>query len=141
MSLGRRKSHLGLFEKDVYKGKGEALTLCIKATHGHGITRSQSYSPNGSRSQLAGFTNQNKIFHVVQPATSAWCTERSAGDLSPLAVHPHPHTEESRDTTELATALLIQEAEQAHSLICRSRVGCTVLTVMKICICQFIKLI
>lgn len=67
-------------------------------------------------------------------------TERSAGDLSPTATRPHPHAKEPRDTTELATALLIGEAERAHSLIFRSRIGCALLTVMKICICQFIKL-
>lgn len=90
---------------------------------------------------LLGLQIKTRYFMFVQPATTAWYTKRSAGDLSPLAVHPHPHAEEPRDTTELAIALLIREAEQARSLIFRSRIGCATLMAMKICICQFIKLI
>jgi len=73
----------------------------------------------------------------LQP--SARCTDRSAGDLSPLAVHPCPHTKETGDASELATALLIQQAEQAQSLIFRSRIGCAMLTVLKIFIHRFTK--
>lgn len=90
----------------------------MKATHGHGVTGSQSYSSNGSHSLLVQFTNQNKIFHVVQPASPAWRTERSTSDLSPPVFHPHPSSEESRDTTKLC-------------LILHSHIGCATLTVKK----------
>lgn len=90
----------------------------MEAMHSHGITWSQSYFPNGSHSLLVQFTNQNKIFHVVQPASPAWCTERSGSDLFPPVFHPHPCAEESRDTTKLC-------------LILHSQIGCATLTAKK----------
>lgn len=57
---------MGLLGKAFYKGKGEALSLHIKAMNSHGITWLQR--PNGSHPRLAQFTDQNKVFQVAQPA-------------------------------------------------------------------------
>lgn len=63
---GGEKVNLGLLGKAFYTGKGEALSLHIKAMNGHGITWLQR--PNGSHPRLAQFTDQNKAFQVAQPA-------------------------------------------------------------------------
>lgn len=126
---------------DVCEQKGRSIDFAYQQPHMTVALRSHRATPPTSLApSLLGLKMKTDISRCLACDLSLVLRKISLRPL-PTISPSSSCTKLPRDTTELAAALLIHEAEPAHSLIFCSRIGCARLTVMKICICQIIKLI